>query len=145
MLKNQFVAYYRVSTERQGKSGLGLQAQQQAVRDFIKSGTIIAEFKEVESGKKADRPQLAKALAAARLHKVPLIVAKLDRVSRNVAFLSRLLESGVEIRFCDLPDVQGPTGQFLLHSMAAVSADIDRPKTAVRWDGMTYVEMTLTT
>jgi DNA invertase Pin-like site-specific DNA recombinase len=64
---------------------------------------------------------LEKALAAARLHKVPLIVAKLDRLTRSVAFLSLLLEAGVEVRFCDLPDVSGPQGRFLLHSMVSVA------------------------
>jgi DNA invertase Pin-like site-specific DNA recombinase len=120
---SKFVAYYRVSTERQGASGLGLAAQREAVERYLNGGDwkIIAEFTEVESGRRSDRPELDKALTAARLHRAPLIVAKLDRLTRSVAFLSRLLEAGVEVRFCDLPDVEGPQGRFLLNSMVAVA------------------------
>ena len=86
---------------------------------FLNGGNwkIIAEFTEVESGRRTDRPALEKALAAARLHRAPLIVAKLDRLTRSVAFLSRLLEAGADVRFCDLPDVAGPQGRFLLNSV----------------------------
>ena len=123
MASGGFVAYYRVSTIKQGASGLGLEAQREAVERFLNGGRwrIIAEFVEVESGRKASRPELEKALAASRLHKAPLIVAKLDRLTRSVAFLSRLLEAGVEVRFCDLPEVEGPQGRFLLNSMVAVA------------------------
>jgi DNA invertase Pin-like site-specific DNA recombinase len=123
MAKGGFVAYYRVSTAKQGASGLGLEAQREAVARYLNGGdwTILAEFTEVESGRKSDRPELDKALAAARLHRVPLIVAKLDRLTRSVAFLSRLLEAGVDVRFCDLPQVEGPQGRFLLNSMVAVA------------------------
>ncbi len=123
MASGGFVAYYRVSTAKQGKSGLGLEAQREAVERFLNGGrwTILSEFVEVESGRRADRPELEKALTAARLHKSPLIVAKLDRLTRSVAFLSRLLEAGVEVRFCDLPDAAGPQGRFLLNSMVAVA------------------------
>ena len=123
MASGRFVAYYRVSTAKQGASGLGLEAQREAVERFLNGGRwrIIAEFVEVESGRKANRPELEKALAACRLHKAPLIVAKLDRLTRSVAFLSRLLEAGVEVRFCDLPEVEGPQGRFLLNSMVAVA------------------------
>ena len=94
MSKGKFVAYYRVSTARQGASGLGLEAQREAVARYLNGGRwqVAAEFVEVESGRKAKRPELEKALVAARLHKAPLIVAKLDRLTRSVAFLSRLLE-----------------------------------------------------
>lgn len=118
-----FVCYYRVSTARQGKSGLGLQAQRAAVAAYLNGGDwrIIAEFTEVESGKRADRPELDKALAAARLHRVPVVVAKVDRLTRSVAFLSRLLEASVDVRFADLPSIEGPTGRFMLQQMAAVA------------------------
>jgi DNA invertase Pin-like site-specific DNA recombinase len=123
MASGGFVAYYRVSTAKQGTSGLGLEAQREAVQRYLNGGdwTILAEFTEIESGRKADRPELDKALAAARRHRVPLIVAKLDRLTRSVAFLSRLLEAGVDVRFCDLPQVEGPQGRFLLNSMVSVA------------------------
>src|SRR4030081_3326184 len=118
-----FIAYYRVSTGKQGKSGLGIEAQRQAVATYLNGGNwrIIAEFTEVESGRRSDRPQLDKALAAARVRQVPLVVAKVDRLTRSVAFLSRLLEAGVDVRFADLPAIEGPTGRFLLQQMAAVA------------------------
>jgi DNA invertase Pin-like site-specific DNA recombinase len=80
---------YRVSTGRQAKSGLGIEAQRQAVGNYLNGGNwqIIAEFTEIESGKRSDRPALDKALSAARVHQVPLVVAKLDRLTRSVAFL----------------------------------------------------------
>lgn len=123
MAQGKFVAYYRVSTRRQEASGLGLEAQREAVAMFLNGGdwSIIAEYTEAESGRRSDRPELEKALAAARIHRAPLVVAKLDRLTRSVAFLSRLLESGVEVRFCDLPQVEGPQGRFLLNSMVAVA------------------------
>ncbi|MDP2621713.1 MAG: recombinase family protein [Hyphomicrobiales bacterium] len=105
MNKGKFVAYYRVSTARQGRSGLGLEAQRKAVEDYLNGGgwQIVAEFTEVESGRKADRPELAKALAAARLHKATLVIAKLDRLSRDAHFLLGLHKAGVEFVACDLP------------------------------------------
>ncbi|MCK1562455.1 recombinase family protein [Bradyrhizobium sp. 173] len=119
----KFVAYYRVSTDRQGRSGLGLEAQRAAVSTYLNGGSwsIIAEFTEVESGRKADRPELDKALAAARLHRAPLVVSKVDRLTRSVAFLSRLLEANVDVRFADLPQIEGATGRFLLQQMVAVA------------------------
>lgn len=118
-----FVAYYRVSTGKQGKSGLGLEAQQAAVATYLNGGNwnILAEFTEVESGKRSDRPALTLALAKARLHRVPIVVAKVDRLTRSVAFLSRLLEAGVDVRFADLPTIEGPTGLFMLQQMASVA------------------------
>ncbi len=119
----KFVVYYRVSTGRQGKSGLGLEAQRAAVTAYLNGGRwqIVDEFTEVESGKRSDRPELDKALAAARLHRCPLVVSKVDRLTRSVAFLSRLLEAGVDVRFADLPQIEGATGRFLLQQMVAVA------------------------
>src|SRR5882757_4143989 len=88
-----YITYYRVSTDRQGQSGLGLEAQRQAVMNYLNGGEIIAEFTEVESGRRAKRPELDKALAAARLYQCPLVVSKVDRLTRSLAFLSRLLEA----------------------------------------------------
>ena len=123
MAEGGFIAYYRVSTSRQGKSGLGLEAQRQAVANYLNGGNwrIVGEFTEVESGRHSGRPELDKALAAARVRQVPLVVAKLDRLTRSVAFLSRLLEAGVDVRFADLPAIEGATGKFLLQQMAAVA------------------------
>jgi DNA invertase Pin-like site-specific DNA recombinase len=118
-----FIAYYRVSTGKQGRSGLGLEAQRAAVASYLNGGKwhIVKEFTEIESGKRADRPQLEKALAAARLHRVPVVVANVSRLTRSVAFLSRLLEAGVDVRFADLPQIEGATGRFMLQQMAAVA------------------------
>ncbi len=116
------VAYYRVSTDKQGRSGLGLEAQEEAVRRFLGNDfPPLREFKEVESGKRADRPQLRAALAYAKLHKVALVVAKVDRLARNVGFLETILSGGVEVVFCDLPQVQGAMGKFIIQQMAAVA------------------------
>jgi DNA invertase Pin-like site-specific DNA recombinase len=122
----QFVAYYRVSTDRQGKSGLGLQAQRNAVAQYVAGagGVVAAEFEEVESGKRNDRPQLAAALAACRARRAALVIAKLDRLSRNARFLLHVVEGTGEagVVFCDLPSVPpGPVGKFLLTQMAAVA------------------------
>src|SRR5215472_8135339 len=119
----KFVSYYRVSTGRQGKSGLGIEAQREAVKAYLNGGDwqIVDEFTEVESGKNSDRPALEEALAAARLHRAALVVSKVDRLTRSVAFLSRLLEAGVDVRFADLPAIEGATGKFLLQQMAAVA------------------------
>ena len=90
--------YVRVSTDKQGKSGLGLEAQRKAVLDYLNRGrwTLVQEFVEVESGKHSDRQQLAAALAACKKHRAKLVIAKLDRLSRNLAFIAALMESGVE-------------------------------------------------
>lgn len=118
-----FVAYYRVSTVKQGMSGLGLEAQKEAITHYAKTRNAhaVAEFTEVESGRKQNRPELEEALRVARLHRVALVVAKLDRLTRSSAFLHKLIESGVDIRFCDLPAVEGPQGRFLLQSMVSVA------------------------
>ena len=113
-----FVTYLRVSTDRQGKSGLGLEAQRKAVADHVAgNGEIAAEYVEIESGTKNDRPQLARALADAKRIGAVLLIAKLDRLARNVAFIANLLESGVEIAAADMPEAN----RFLLHVMAAVA------------------------
>jgi DNA invertase Pin-like site-specific DNA recombinase len=123
MAVKKFVAYYRVSTRKQGASGLGLEAQRAAVAGYLNGGSwkIVAEFTEIESGRRSDRPALEEALAAARVHRAPLVVAKVDRLTRSVAFLSKLLEAGVDVRFADLPSIEGPTGRFMLQQMASVA------------------------
>lgn len=115
----KIVSYYRVSTRKQEESGLGLEGQQAAVADFANrnSGQIIARYTEVESGKKADRPELSRALAHARRSKATLVVAKTDRLSRNVAFLSSLMDSGVEFVACDNPHAN----RLTIHILAAVA------------------------
>lgn len=111
-LTSKFVAYLRVSTAKQGRSGLGLEAQREAVRQFVASrgGKIIAPvFVEVETGKRNDRPELAKALKRCRLTGATLVVAKLDRLSRNAAFLMTLRDSGVDFVAADLPEANTMT------------------------------------
>jgi DNA invertase Pin-like site-specific DNA recombinase len=117
------VGYLRVSTAQQGRSGLGLEAQREIVTRFAAGGgcRLIGELVEVESGKRADRPELARALALCRVHGATLVVAKVDRLTRSVGFLHQILASGVEVRFCDLPHLEGPTGRFMLNQMAAVA------------------------
>src|SRR6478672_3773912 len=121
--QGKFVSYYRVSTDKQGKSGLGLEAQKEAVQQRLDGGRwqIVGEFIEVESGTRASRPQLDGALAACKKHKAKLIVAKLDRLSRNVAFLLKLIDAGVEVLFADLPELNGAMGKFVLITMANVA------------------------
>jgi DNA invertase Pin-like site-specific DNA recombinase len=116
----KFVAYFRVSTDRQGKSGLGLEAQRKAVLDYLNGGRwqLAAEFVEVESGKRSDnRPELEKALAACKKQKAKLVIAKLDRLSRNVAFISALMNSGVEFIAADMPHAN----KLTIHILAAVA------------------------
>ena len=107
----RFVAYERVSTARQGKSGLGLEAQRRAIGDFAASchTKVLARFTEVESGKVADRPELAKALHLARVTGATLVIAKLDRLSRNAAFLLTLRDSGVRFVAADMPEANDLT------------------------------------
>lgn len=115
----KFVTYIRVSTQRQGQSGLGLDAQRADVSAYVlrMGGTVISEFVEIESGRKNDRPELALALADAKRNDATLLIAKLDRLARNVAFIANLLESGVEVRATDMPEAN----RFVLHIMAAVA------------------------
>ena len=101
---NQYVAYLRVSTQKQGYSGLGIEAQREIIQKHLHDKTPIAEYVEIESGRKKDRPKLKEALILCRKTEAILIVAKLDRLARNVSFLSNLLESDVDIVFCDFPE-----------------------------------------
>lgn len=121
MATGKFIAYYRVSTGKQAASGLGLDAQKAAVTDYLNGGDwlLVETFTETESGTKKgnDRPQLAKALDACRVHGATLVIAKLDRLYRNVAAQSALMESGVEFVACDNPTA----GRFTLHILAAVA------------------------
>jgi len=122
----KYVAYYRVSTQKQGRSGLGLAAQQESVDAYLNGGSwkMVGKFTEVETGKKDARPQLALALATCRIHNATLIVAKLDRLSRNASFLDALVkESGDKgVVFCDLPKIpEGPVGKFIVQQMASVA------------------------
>jgi DNA invertase Pin-like site-specific DNA recombinase len=126
---DSFVAYYRVSPDRQGRSGLGLDAQREAVRRHLASAgaALAAEFVEIESGKRNKRPELQKALLACRRHKARLIIAKLDRLSRNVAFIAAMMDSGVEFVACDNPHAT----RLTLHILAAV-AEHEREMIAAR-------------
>ena len=123
-----YIAYTRVSTKKQGSSGLGLEAQTAAVTTFVNGhGKLLASYCEVESGKKSDRPELAKALAHARRSKAVLVVAKMDRLSRNVAFLSALMESTVEFVAVDNPHAN----RLTIHILAAI-AEHEAKSTSVR-------------
>src|ERR1700731_524130 len=115
----KFIAYFRVSTDRQGKSGLGLAAQREAVMSYLDGGrwALIDEFTEIESGKRNDRPELVKALAACKKQKAKLVIAKLDRLSRNLAFIATLMESGVEFVAVDNPHAN----KLTVHILAAVA------------------------
>lgn len=106
MAEGKWISYLRVSTDRQGKSGLGLEAQRAAVTDFLNGGSwsLVKEFVEVESGKNSDRVELAKALAACRLYGAKLVIAKLDRLSRDAHFLLGLEKAGVEFVAADMPN-----------------------------------------
>ena len=101
----RFVAYYRVSTVRQGNSGLGLESQQESVRQYLNGGRwkMVSEYIEVESGRKVDRPKLAEALVTCRLHGATLVVAKLDRLARDAHFLLGLKDAGIEFVCVDMP------------------------------------------
>lgn len=106
MSERRFVSYLRVSTQRQGRSGLGLEAQRKAVEEYLNGGEWehVAEFLEVETGKDDSRPELSKALAACRIHGATLVVAKLDRLARNAAFLLSLQNAGVDFVCADMPE-----------------------------------------
>jgi DNA invertase Pin-like site-specific DNA recombinase len=122
--KPRLIAYRRVSTARQGASGLGLEGQDAAVATYAhQAGAVVVRaYTEVETGKRADRPELARALADGKQSRATLVIAKLDRLARNARFLLTLIESGVDVAFCDLPHVPpGAVGKFLLTQMAAVA------------------------
>lgn len=122
---NNFVAYYRVSTDRQGRSGLGLDAQQRTVQQYLDvvGGSLLDEYTEVETGKKAhNRPKLATALAICRKQKASLVLATLDRLARKVHFVSGLMESKVDFVCADMPNA----GAFELHVRAAMAEEEGR-------------------
>ena len=123
MATGKYVAYYRVSTGKQGRSGLGLDAQQQTVRDRLNGGdwALVKEFTEIESGRVSHRPELVKALAMCRVMNAKLIVANVSRLTRNPDFMSTLVAAEVEVEFCDLPNVDGPVGKFMLRQMLSVA------------------------
>lgn len=119
MAQGRFISYIRVSTSRQGASSLGLEAQQKAVRDYLNGGSseLVGEFVEIESGKRSDRPQLAEAMAACKREKATLVIAKIDRLARNVAFIANLMESGIEFVAVDMPHAN----KLTLHILSAVA------------------------
>lgn len=117
---NYYVAYYRVSTPKQGRSGLGLEAQQAAVKGYIGTAPdskLMYEFTDVETGSHNKRPQLAKALEVAKKLKATLVIAKLDRLSRNITFITSLQDSKVNFVCCDMPDAN----EFTIHIFAAIA------------------------
>lgn len=118
-MKGKFVAYYRVSTNHQGIAGLGMAAQKNSVQNFLAgtAGELLAEFAEVETGKRKDRPELDKAIALCRTAKARLLIAKLDRLARNAAFLLNLRDSGVDFVAVDMPHAD----KFTVGIMALVA------------------------
>jgi DNA invertase Pin-like site-specific DNA recombinase len=115
---SEFVAYYRVSTDRQGESGLGLEAQRTAVARFIQGASLLGEFQEIESGKNhTNRPQLTAALAMCRTSRATLVIAKLDRLARDVHFISGLMKAGVDFVAVDMPQAN----KLTVHILAAVA------------------------
>ena len=117
----KYVAYYRVSTQRQGLSGLGIEAQAAAVGDFMTrcGGRLVAEFREVESGRRRDRPELLAAIRKARLTRATLVIAKLDRLARDYHFLRDLQEAKVAFVCCDNPNAT----ELTIHILASVAQD----------------------
>ena len=118
-MQHQYVAYYRVSTQEQGKSGLGLEAQRLAVASYLHSSNavLVAEYTDIESGKRDDRPELARALAQTKKVKGTLVIAKLDRLSRKVSFVSSLMDAGVKFVAVDNPSAN----ELTIHILAAVA------------------------
>lgn len=119
----RYISYLRVSTGKQGTSGLGLEAQRETVTQFLRgdSSKLLREYVEIESGRRSDRPQLTAALSQCRLMNSILVVANVSRLTRNPDFMSIIVASGVEVRFCDLPKIEGPAGRFMLRQMLAVA------------------------
>jgi DNA invertase Pin-like site-specific DNA recombinase len=120
----RYVAYFRVSTSGQGRSGLGLDAQRETVRQRLNGGAweVVAEITEVETGtNKRARPQLQNALSQCRAMGARLIVANVSRLTRDPDFMATLVKAGVEVEFCDLPNVEGAVGTFMLRQMLSVA------------------------
>lgn len=116
----KFVAYYRVSTARQGKSGLGLSAQEAKVREFVSTrGRLVGEFTEIESGRRNDRRVLWEAIESAKRQDAKLIIARLDRFSRRVSFIAGVMEQGVGLTVAEMPDAT----EFQLHIFAALAQE----------------------
>ena len=116
----KFISYYRVSTERQGRSGLGLAAQRTQVADYaVGFGQIIAEFCDVQSGRNDDRTELHKALALAKRENAKLIIARLDRFSRRVSFIAQVMEQGIGLVCAEMPNAS----DFQLHIFAALAQE----------------------
>ena len=116
-METTYIAYLRQSTQKQEISGLGIEAQREIIQNYLKEKKPVSEYIETESGKKSDRPKLTEALEECRKNGSVLIVAKLDRLSRNVAFTSKLLESDVEIVFCDFPEAN----KLVLHIISSIA------------------------
>jgi DNA invertase Pin-like site-specific DNA recombinase len=114
----KFVSYCRVSTEKQGRSGLGLEAQRQAIAEYLNGAKPIAEFIEIESGKNDTRSKLREALHRAKVTGATMVIAKLDRLSRNVRFIAELQESKVKFVCCDMPDAN----ELTIHIFASLAA-----------------------
>ncbi|MBT4545307.1 MAG: recombinase family protein [Alphaproteobacteria bacterium] len=123
-MAKRYIAYFRVSTQRQGQSGLGLEAQERAVLDYLNGGQweLIDSFTEIESGKNSSRPILADAIKASKQHKAILVIAKLDRLARNVAFIANLMESKIDFVATDRPNAS----PFELHIFAAMAEEETR-------------------
>jgi len=131
----KIVAYTRVSTDKQGRSGLGLEAQRAAIAAYAKTANAVtvAEFQEVESGRINGRPELEKALKLARVTGAKLVIAKLDRMSRNAAFLLKLQDSGVDFTACDMPDANTLTvGIMAVIAQAESQMIADRTRSAMQ-------------
>lgn len=124
----KYIAYYRVSTQKQGNSGLGLEAQRSDVSRFVeRGGSLIAEHQDIESGKNNDRPNLIKAIEECKKHGATLLIAKLDRLSRNASFILMLRDSKVDFVCCDMPDANSITIGIM-----AILAQEEREWTSLR-------------
>ena len=137
-MENRFVVYLRVSTQRQGRSGLGLESQQQMIADYLRSvnGKQCASFTEIESGKREDRPELSKALAACRVYGACLLVAKLDRLARNSYFVEKLLHEGAEFKATDCPEASAT-----MIKMLSIFADYERQQISARTSAALQAKM----
>ena len=145
MAQGKFVTYVRVSTERQGRSGLGLDAQRSAVTAFLNGGhwKVVGEFVEVESGGRNDRPELTKALALCRVHGATLLIAKLDRLSRDLHFLTGLQKAGVKFVAADMPEAnETMVGFMAIMAQAERKAISTRTKAALAEKKVWYERLT---